>query len=135
MIDFKKFLDLHYLFAPYTNSGLSRPFQIGLLALFVISLAVGIVAGLHRAKSTNIYKRGWRRWQIWGWSNGLVGLLLVAFRESRAAYLGSRVWLLLWLLIALLWLLLILKYWLLTIPAKNKEIQKTAEFNKWLPNK
>ncbi|PWB38851.1 MAG: hypothetical protein C3F02_02070 [Parcubacteria group bacterium] len=132
MIDFKKFLDLHYLFAPYADP-LSTPFKIGLLTVFILSLVFGLVAGLRRTQAMNIHKRGWRKWQVWGWSTGLVGLLLVAFRETRAAYLGSRLWLILWLLLILVWGIFIIKYWFWTIPRKKKEMHQEAEFKKWLP--
>lgn len=132
-MDFQKLLDLNYLFSPYTYGGFSWTFRIILLVFFAGSLIWAFWAGIKQSKNIGLYKKGWRRWQLWGHFNGWIGFLLLIFRESGAVYLGSRIWMLLWLAGALIWALLIIKYWRFTVPTQAQEIRRKEEFNKWLP--
>lgn len=133
-MDFSKLFNLEYLFLPRNYEGFSLPFLIGLLAFFGLSIVWAIWSGMKKNKAGAVYKRAWGKWQIWGWTNGITGLLLVGFREANAIYLGSRIWLFLWLLIALIWLLTIIKFMIKDLPAQRKEREKEKEFQKWLPN-
>lgn|SRR3989344_5897790 len=132
-MDFSKLLDLNYLFAPQTDGGFSWAFRLVLAALVLFSLAGASYAGIKQRKNIGLYKKGWQRWQIWGWANALLVLLLASFRETGAVYLGSRIWLLLWLVFSLCWAITILNYWRATVPTQAEEIRKREDFNKWLP--
>jgi len=134
-MDLAKLINPDYLWAAYPPAGFSQPFRIALLVLFIGSILLAIYAGKKPKKITGPIKGVWRRLQIWGWSNGLTGLFLVLVRESRAIYLSSRFWLLLWLIIAFIWLLMIIIYWQKTIPRRQAEAQRQAELNKYLPHK
>lgn len=129
-----KLFDWQYLTAPYALTGLSWPMRIILLALFVFAIIAGIKAG-QKIKAGAGFKKLWLKIQTWGYSIGVVGLLLIFFREVRAVYLGSRIWLLLLLLVAFVWLGFIIRYWKIQVPLQSKLKQEKAEFEKWLPKK
>ena len=134
-MDLYKLFNIDYLFYPYPAAGFSWPVRIILLAFFVATIIMAIWAGKKSQQATSIYKKAWRKWQIWGWSSGIIGLSLVIFREIDTIYLSSRIWLLLWILAVLVWLGFIIKYWKQTVPAKAQAMAKEAEFKKWLPKK
>src|SRR3989338_961283 len=89
----------------------ARPLPFNSNFLWII---VGVFAGaiIFAIISSRLRKQktGPLHWQIWSkllhlsLSFGLVGLLLVFFKEERIIYLGMRVWLILWVLICLVWL-------------------------------
>lgn len=127
-----KLFDWHYLTAPYASSSFSWPMRIVLLILFLGSIILALQATL-KIKNISGPKITWKKLQLWGFSTGLVGLLLMFFREVRAVYLGSRLWLLLWIIIILVWLGFILYYWKIKLPLKIQNQKEKSEFEKWLP--
>lgn len=66
---------------------------------------------------------------------GLIGEVLVWFRYERVYFLSARFWLVVWLIALITWLAWVLKYQLKTIPQSRANLQKTQEFNKYLPKK
>jgi hypothetical protein len=54
-------------------------------------------------------------------------------KQQRAAYLGMRVWLMLWLLVCFIWLLFIIKYIVKEVPRIKEERLARKEFDKYLP--
>lgn len=134
-MDFTKLIDLDYLFYRLPPAGFSWPFRIVLLVIFVGCMLLAIFSRQKAKTSPGILKLAWRKMQTWAWSVGIVGLLLMGFREVRAIYLGSRAWLLLWLLISLAWLVTILIYWKKEIPKKQEYIKAQEEYNRWLPKR
>ncbi|MDP2586239.1 MAG: hypothetical protein Q8P32_00490 [Candidatus Komeilibacteria bacterium] len=66
-------------------------------------------------------------------SFGIVGLILMFFKQQRVPYLGMRFWLALWLVICLVWLAFILKFIFKEIPRIKEERKKQAEIKKYLP--
>jgi hypothetical protein len=132
-MDLTKLLDWNYLFRAYTFDTLSTPFRIALYGFCVLSIVAAIFAQRQLVKNSGIIKKWNKKIVSFGWSVGLVGLLFLLFRETRALYLGSRLWLLLWLLGSLVWLIYLTIYKLVTVPKLQKQKQASAEFNKWLP--
>lgn len=133
-MDFTKLLDTRYLFQIYPPAGFDWPTRILLLVIFLGAIALAIYAD-KKIKHAGIFKKVWQKTQVWGWSSGIFGLIIMSFREVGAIYLSQRFWLLLWLLIIFLWLAYILYYWKKVIPRKEALKQKSAEYNKWLPKK
>lgn len=134
-MDLTKLLDWSYLTHNYAIAGFSWPVRIILLLIFIGALITALYATQKLKKHPGLKKRLWLKLQVWGWSTGLFGLLLIIFREIRAIYLGSRIWLLLWLIAIFIWLGFIIYYWKIKIPLKEEQAKTQAEFNKWLPKK
>lgn len=129
-----KLFDWHYLTAPYALTGLSWPMRIILVIFFAAAVIAAIYAG-KQIKAGLGFRKLWLKIQTWGFSIGIIGFLLIFFREVKAVYLGSRLWLLLLLLVAIIWLGFIIRYWKIQVPLQAKLRQEKTEFEKWLPKK
>jgi len=134
-MELTKLLDWEYLFYRFPEAGFSWPVRIGLLVLFVGAILVALHTHKKLHQKLGGSTKAWKRLQTWGWSSGLVGLMLVYFREVRALYLSSRFWLLLWLLIYLLWLIYVIVRWKKEVPDKESQAKHEQEYAKWLPKK
>ncbi|MDP2812303.1 MAG: hypothetical protein Q8O32_01290 [bacterium] len=131
-MDLTKLFSTAYLFERFPVGGFSWIFRIILLALFIGAIVIAIL-GQKKLKNSGPIKKFWQKMILWGWTTGLIGLLLVLFRELRAIYLSARFWLFLWLVISFLWLVFNIIYLKRKVPAKEEIIKKQAEFNRWLP--
>jgi len=132
-MDLTKLLDWTYLFRAYTFDELSTPFRIALYGACILAIVAAVIAQRQLSKNSGAIKKWNKKIVSFGWTVGLVGLLFLLFRETRALYLGARLWLLLWLLGSLAWIIYLTIYKLTTIPKLQKEKIASAEFNKWLP--
>ncbi len=132
-MDLSKLTNIHYLFSPYPDLGFSWLMRIVLLLIFLGAIALALLSARQNKKALGPIKKVWKKWQIWGWTTGVIGLFLIFFREVNAIYLSSRGYLLIWLLTAAIWAMFIIIYWKRKVPAKKKLIQEQEEFNKWLP--
>jgi len=130
-----KLFDWTYLTHRYVAAGFSWPVRIILLVIFIGALIVAISATAKLKNQTGVKRQALIKLQIWGWSTGLVGLLLMVFREVRTLYLGSRLYLLLWLIIIFIWLGFVLHHRFIQMPKKMRDLKDQAEFDKWLPKK
>lgn len=133
-MNLEKLFDLSYMFNRFPEAGFSWPIRIVLLILFVGSIILAVYAQKEINKKS-LSKKLWQKIQVWGWTNGLVGLLFVYFREVRAIYLSSRGWILIFILIMLAWLVFIIKFAKTKLPNKEEQDKKEREFNKWLPKR
>ena len=75
----------------------------------------------------------WTKLSYLTYSTGIVGFILMFLKQQRAAYLGMRVWLMLWLLICFIWLLFIIKYIVKEVPRIKEERLARKEVDKYLP--
>lgn len=132
-MDLTKLFDWSYLFRAYTFETLSTPFRIALYGLCVLVIVAAVMAQKRLAKNPGAKKILYKKIISFGWTTGIVGLLFILFRETRAMYLGARLWLLLWSLGLLAWIAYILFYYFVTVPKIQKQKEEDAEFNKWLP--
>lgn len=132
-MDLNKLTNFHYLFSPYPDMGFSWLMRIVLLVIFLGAIALALLSARQNKKALGPIKKVWKKWQVWGWTTGAIGLLLIFFREVNAIYLSSRGYLLIWLVAVAIWAILIIIYWKKKVPAKKKLIQEQEEFNKWLP--
>lgn len=129
-----KLLDWGYLIQRYPEAGFSWPMRIVLLIIFIGGIVVGLFA-YTKLKSKTPPKNLWIKLQTWGWAAGILGLLLMIFRETRAIYLSSRLWLLLWIVIIFIWLIYIIYYAKFILPKEKKNIDQDEELLKYLPHK
>ena len=134
-MDFNKLFDWYYLTHRLPPGGFSWPLRIGLGILFVGAIIVAIYSIKNLKKSSGWMKKLWYKLQVWGWTTGAVGLLLFFFREVRALYFSSRIYMFAWVLITIIWLIAVLIHWKLTTPNKEALAKKQEEYDKWLPNK
>lgn len=129
----EKFFHWSYLWQRYTPIGFSWPMRILLLVFFVGTICLAVWFHRKIKNSQGPKKTLAKKIRAWGFSTGIMGLLLLFFRETQAAYLASRLLLLAWLIIIAVWLITILIYWLKDLPKKQAALAAQAEFNKWLP--
>jgi len=133
-MDLEKLLNLSYLFNRFPPAGFSWSLRIALLIIFVGSILIALYAH-KKINQKDLRKKLWQKIQAWGWTNGLVGLALMYFREVRALYLSARGWLLIFLLLMLVWLIFIIIFAKTKLPDKEATEKKEQEFNRWLPKK
>jgi len=93
-MNLEKLLDLNYLLDRYPAVGFSTSFKLFLLLFFITSIIIGIKSGKRLNNNPGIMKKVYNNLETWGWTTGILGLLLFFFREVNAIYLGSRVWML-----------------------------------------
>ena len=105
------------------------------MVLFVGAILVALYTHKKFKQNLGVSTKAWKRLQIWGWGAGLIGLMLVYFREVRAMYISSRFWLLLWILICVVWLIYIIIRWKKDVPDKEAQEKHEQEYAKWLPKK
>jgi len=135
-LDLSKLLNLSYLFS-LRPSGLSVGFMIALLVIFVglIVAAIGFEILKKIKQPDNFIKKLWTKYATCFATLGVIGLLLVWFRQERLSLLGARFWLVVWLLGLAVWLGFIVKYQVKVIPLARKQIEERKMFNKYLPKK
>ncbi|OGY93940.1 MAG: hypothetical protein A2406_03485 [Candidatus Komeilibacteria bacterium RIFOXYC1_FULL_37_11] len=133
-MNLEKLLDLSYLFNRFPPAGFSWPLRIVLLIIFVGSLVLAFYTH-KKIGQKDLRKKLWKKIQVWSWTNGLVGLTLMYFREVRALYLSARGWLLIFILLMFVWLIFIIIFAKTKLPDKAEAEKKEQEFNKWLPKK
>ena len=133
-MNLEKLFDLAYMFNRFPPAGFSWPIRIALLLIFVGSIILALYAQ-KKINEKGLSKKLWQKIQVWGWTNGLVGLLFVFFREVKTIYLGSRGWLLIFIIIMLIWLAFIIKFAKTKIPNKEAQDKKKQEVDKWLPKR
>lgn len=129
-----KLFDLSYLFYRFPPAGFSWPIRITLLVFFIGSIVLALYAH-KQVKQKGVYKKLWQKIQVWGWTNGLAGLVFMSFREARALYLSARGWLLIFIIIMLVWLVFIIKFAKTKVPDKETAEKKEQEFDRWLPKR
>lgn len=74
-----------------------------------------------------------RRISAFGWTMGLIGLLLLFFSTQQVAFLSARLMYLIWGVAALVWLYKIVYYGFFILPARFTEQRERREREKYLP--
>lgn len=87
------------------------------------------------SKGDAFSKRLLQRYFVMSMTMGLLGILLTWFRYERANLLSMRLWLLIWFIITVAWFIYILVYQIKIIPKSREALQKTRDFNKYLPKR
>lgn len=106
-----------------------------LFGFFMAAVVLGAASSLiiSKNKQNKFKKKIWVKVSSWGYTAGLIGLLLIFLKQQRAPYLGMRVWIFLWLIYSFVWLALILKYIFIKVPKIRREQKQKEEFEKYLP--
>ncbi|MFA6410153.1 MAG: hypothetical protein WCW26_01100 [Candidatus Buchananbacteria bacterium] len=99
-------------------------------ALIIISL--GLFFLINKTKD-GLKVKGYRRLSHLFLGMGISGLAYLFFAWQGIAILGSRFWLLVWLLVLVIWLFFIVKYLLREVPKLRREIEEKRSFSKYIP--
>jgi len=131
-IDFKKILDLNWIFEKTPDA---QGLYVYLSVLFSLFLVAALILWRRATKT-----RGTVREKLYGqffklfMTTGLIGLALIFLRFEGIAYLGSRLIMFILLGISLIWALMITYYGFFILPKEVKELAKKEEFEKYLPS-
>lgn len=101
--------------------------------LFLLAILIKIIQ--ITSKQDSFFKNLLQKYFVMLSTMSVIGFILVWFRYERAYFLSARFWLLVWFIGLVIWLYFILKYQIKTIPQARQQLQKTKEFNKYLPKK
>ncbi|KKW33970.1 MAG: hypothetical protein UY81_C0082G0003 [Candidatus Giovannonibacteria bacterium GW2011_GWA2_53_7] len=104
-----------------------------LAVIFGLALAVGLVAMVLKKKQRGLTVAGFNQLSSAGLTMGISGLLYLFFAWQGVALLGSRFWILVWVIITVIWSALIIRYFTVTIPKRIKENLKKQRFEKYIP--
>ena len=106
-----------------------------LMIFFSALLIVAIVIKVIVKKTTKdcFYKTLSQKYFVLLLTMSLIGIFLTWFRYERVYLLSARFLLLIWFVTFITWLVYILKYQIKVVPQERIKLQKTREFNKYLP--
>jgi len=127
-------LKLSYWFSPVPGPFLDSSLKV-VYAFFGLLVIFGLIAWLFAGKNKDnrlIYKF-WQKVQMACLTIGIVGLLLIFFRQQRITVLGMPFLLALNILGGLVWMYFIVRYIIKKVPEKKKEIEMQKEKEKYLP--
>ncbi len=130
-----KLFDWSYLTHRYAVENLSWWTLSILIIIFGGALIAAILVTIKLRDKNVIARKFLTKIQIWGFSSGIVGAFFIFFRQVRALYLSSRIWLLVWLIVVLVWLAFLIYEWKVVLPKKKQDQKSQEEFTKWLPKK
>ncbi|MFA5133240.1 MAG: hypothetical protein WC459_00305 [Patescibacteria group bacterium] len=135
------FLDIRPLFTlgfwfKMVPDQLLPPFQWAFLVFFGLLILAGILADqVHKRRKDNFVLRfGAKYIKNWFLTAGIIGCLLLFFGYERAVFLSSRFWYLVWFISFGLWLYFVIKK-IKSLPQKEEDLKKKAQFEKYLPKK
>ena len=134
MIEYLKyFFNLGHLFSLRPQAMGNRAIII-LAVIFGLLLIGGIITKLISKKTKDGLKlKGLRRLVNIFFTMGIIGFVYLLFAWQGATLLGSRFWLIIWLLCFLGWLFFVLKYLFSIVPKMRKEIDRKRDFEKYIP--
>lgn len=98
-----------------------------LVLLFLLSIFTAI-----KQSRKSLYRHFWKKAYMFSLSNLVIGVILFFFNYESAAFLASRFWVGIWLIIMILWILPIIKS-LRLVPVKKKQREQEQEFKKYIP--
>jgi hypothetical protein len=134
-IDFKKILNIAYIFDK-TPPPDSNYLYLGILFGLMIVLSFGAWLGYGRLKK---HIPLWQEMQTRIFNLffylGITGLMLIFFRWQGVAYLGSRFFLLLLLIVFIIWGIFIINFRLRIFPKELIKYFAKQKFEKYLPLK
>ena len=130
-----RFVDLKRLF--HLQPSIAMTTIYFLLVIFGAMLITAIIVKIWQKKNSGdgFAKKLLQKYSVMLTTLGIIGMVLVWFRYERVHVLSARFWLLIWFIGLVTWLVFIFKYQIKVIPKSRLELQKTKEFNKYLPKK
>lgn len=127
-------LTASYWFSLYTDP-MSKMFFWLVIAVYFIVLLAAVWAGrktITLGEQDKFLKLGWQKIATFGYSFGLVGLLLLFFRQQQIQIFGARLWSWTWWIIGLVWAIMIIKFFMTELPRMREERRRKQEFHKYL---
>lgn len=101
------------------------------LAFLFLLLIVAILTYIKQRKKS-LYKRFWKNFYFFSFSNLIIGSIFFFFNYERAAFLSARFWLALWFLTMLIWIYPLVKLYR-KVPVDKKKLEEAENFKKYLP--
>jgi len=114
------------------------PFTGLALQMVVVVAAAGFILGLvlrlgSRWIKDGSTRTGVRRLTNWFMTIGVLIGITLFFTQTETPTLGSRMWFLVWFVLAIIWLGFILRYMIRIAPRQRQERSRQAELSKYLP--
>jgi tellurite resistance protein TehA-like permease len=106
-------------------------FQKIYLAILLILLILAIFSYFKQTKKS-LYKRFWKQFYVFSFSNLVIGAIFFFFNYERAAFLSARFWLALWGISMLIWLVYLIKIYR-QVPLNKKRLEEEQEYKKYIP--
>lgn len=133
-MSFSNLFHLSYWFSqPKTARGTALFLWVALFGVFFLA---GLVLFIIRAKGKdNVKKEIFRRFGNFGLTIGLLGFVLLFFRQERAAFIAWRFWVLIFLIIAVWWLVKLVVYLIKRVPKIQEEKLRREIAEKYLPER
>ncbi|MCF7860462.1 hypothetical protein K9M09_02480 [Patescibacteria group bacterium] len=100
--------------------------------VFLIILLILTIFSVIKQGRKSLYRHFWKQFYMFSLSNLVIGVILFFFNYESAAFLSSRFWLGLWIIIMLMWLWPMIKS-LRLVPVNKKQFEKEQEFKKYIP--
>lgn len=136
MINFSRLIDLDFIF----NSGIA-PMSENFVKIFyvlfglclVLSLASRLFSRQQEKKGDLPLKKFWQKLTTFFASLGILGLILLFFRQQHVYFLAMPLFLYLWFLSGLIWAIFIIRWALVKMKKMQKDIAEKKEREKYLP--
>lgn len=111
--------------------------QLGLTIFFSVIVAIGLIATICSfiKKFKKPFRSLFSKLSGWGWTMGLLGLVLLFFSVEQIAFISARMFYLFWLVLAVYWLYTIIRYAIKDIPRVIEQQKEKVEANKYLPKR
>jgi hypothetical protein len=111
-------------------------FYYGFFVFFVLFVVAGILSSkiVKKEKEKFVLRQAAKNMKGWFYAAGITGLTWLFFSYERAVLLSARFWILVWFIGFGVWLVFIIKR-IKKLPAKETELKKQADFEKYLPKK
>lgn len=121
----------YWFHQPDMATGLTRSIGFG---FFLLLCVAGVAVLVLRSRQSDRYVRlVCARMATWGLVIGLGGLLWFTLRQQAIVFLSWRIWLAVWMLVAILWGASIVQYIIKRIPAIRAEKLEREMREKYLP--
>lgn len=108
-----------------------------MLILFIVFCVAGLIIKFVQKikKIEHIEGKLLHKYFVCFLTMGVLGLALTGLRYETVYILGSRIWLLVWLVAFLIWLAMIIKFQYKVVPLAKKQFEQKKVFAKYLPKK
>ena len=132
--DFSRVFSFDYLFNLNPTPFLAVYLKF-IYIFFGLFLIAGVVARVFTSRDSTIppLRRFYIKFSHFLFTIGVLGLLLVAFRQGRAYFLSAPFWILLLLLGAIAWIFFLVKYIRRKVPEEKAVYTERKAREKYLP--
>ena len=110
-------------------------FWLGTLIVSGLLLASGILGIVLQRSEEKFAHRLGERLGMWGFTGGVLMLLLASFRFQNVYWFGMRSLIYVWAHILIVWGAYIARWWFWSVPSLRAKRQMNQEYNRYLPSK